>query len=272
MVNMLNPKNWIWVPLFCTGFVLILLVHTGHAALLKDIRIGEHEDFTRIVFELDAPAASERTESRPPNQLAVILEDTSTDLIRKIPVERSPHVGNIQIWEKEDQLTALLTFDFDRFDHESFSLADPPRLVLDIHPTAHTPDTGSASAHPPPTQDGGQYSALPSASPSGSQDPASQPDAKNVSEKPAPQTPGSHNDLSRKPPEPVERADSPAMPPKSDNRSSNTGPGRLQFYLVVALVAITIVILALLLLMLLARRRWIDDKPQMVATQDPEGT
>ena len=269
MVNMLNPKNWIWVPLLSTGIVLILLAHTGHAALLKDLRVGEYKDFTRIVFELDAPAASEKIERRSARQLAVVLGGTSTDLIRKIPVERSPHVSDVQIWEKGDRLTVLLAFDFDDFEQNSFSLPDPPRLVLDIRPTAHAPETGAESAPTPPAHDRNS-GALQSASDSGAEGPAPLADVEAAAERPAPQVPESPPVTDRKPMGTVDRAPSPATSPTSANRSSDTRPGRLQFYLVVALVAITIVILALLLLMLLARGRWIDDKPHLIATEDPE--
>jgi hypothetical protein len=271
MVNMLNPKNWIWVPLFSAGFVLILLAHAGHAALLKDIRVGEYKNFTRIVFELDVPAASEKIERRSARQLAVVLENTSTDLIRKIPLERSPHVSAIQIWEKGDQLTAILAFDFDGFSQNSFSLPDPPRLVLDIHPRVHATDTGADSSPTLPAQDG-ESNALPSVSASSSEEPAPQPDAETVSENPAPQTPKSPPGLAHKQQESMDRSASPAMPPESETRSSDARPSRLQVYLVVVLVAITIVILALLLLMLLARRRWIDVPPRLAATEDTEIT
>jgi len=266
---MLNPKNWIWVPLLSTGIVLILLAHTGHAALLKDIRVGEYKDFTRIVFELDTPAASEKIERRSARQLAVVLEGASTDLIRKIPMERSPHVSDVQIWEKGDRLTVLLAFDFDDFDQNSFTLTDPPRLVLDIRPTAHAPDTGAESTPTPPAQDRGN-GALQSASESDTEGPTPQPDVEAAAERPALQAPESPLVTDRKPIGTVDRAPSPATSPTSANRSSGARPGRLQFYLVVALVAITIVILALLLLMLLARGRWINDKPHLIATEDPE--
>jgi hypothetical protein len=268
MVNMLNPKNWIWVPFLSTGLVLLLLVCPGHAAQLKDIRVGEYKNFTRIVFELDAPAASEKIELRSAKRLAVVLDNTSTDLIRKIPVERSPHITTLQILERGNRLTALLAFDFDGFDHQSFSLIDPPRLVLDIHPTPQVPD---AEAEPPESSptlaQESENGALQTASDSRSE-PASQPDAEVVSEKSAVQAPEPPPEESHKPRESVDRNSSPATPPTSANHSSNTRPGRLQFYLVIALVAITIVILALLLLMLLARHRWIDDESDIVATEE----
>lgn len=264
MVKILNPKNWIWVPFLSTGFVLILFVYTSHAALLKDIRVGEYENFTRIVFELDTPAVSEKIELRSAKQLAVVFENTSTDLIRKIPVDRSPHINDIQIWEQGDRLTTLLAFDFDGFEHQSFSLTDPPRLVLDIHPTQ--PTTGAESP-PTPMQDS-ESGSLQTTSVSGSE-PAPFPDVVADSEKSAAQASEPPPHEAQKPPESMSQNPSPAMPPASAARSSDARPGRLQFYLVIALVVITIVILALLVLMLLARHRWIDDKSHLIAIEDP---
>ena len=58
--------------------------------------------------------------------------------------------------------------------------------------------------------------------------------------------------------------------PHAVEQPSGAQSSRLQFYLVITLVAITIIILALLLLMLLARRRWIDNSSQLVTTEYPD--
>ena len=78
--------------------MLIITIHLCHAALLKDIRVGEYRGFTRIVFELDtSPIEPEKIEPQPPGRLAISFTNTSADLIRKIPIERSPQVKNVQI-------------------------------------------------------------------------------------------------------------------------------------------------------------------------------
>jgi hypothetical protein len=266
MVNMLNHKKWILLPLLSAGFVLIM-AYTSYAALLKDIRVGEYDSFTRIVFELDAPAEPEKIELVADQRLAVVFENTTADLIRKIPVDRSPHVGNIQIWEKGNRLTALLAFDFDGFSHKSFSLTDPPRLVLDIHPAPNVPDAGDASS-PGLTPDS-EVNSSQTASVSASE-PAPQPEGQPIIEKSPSEAPEPIPAETRKPQLPGDSEHSAAMPSTSASRPSDARPGRLQFYLVIALVAITIVILALLLLMLLARRHWIDDKSHLTAMEKPK--
>lgn len=267
---MLNPKNWILLPLLSAGLVLSLFVHTGHTAQLKDIRVGEYGDFTRIVFELDDSAEPEKMELRSTTQMAVVFENASADLVRKIPLDRSPHVKGIQIWEKTNQLTVLLEFDFDSFDRKSFTLSDPPRLVLDIHSVPKVSNAGVEYA-PGPTPDSERGSPHPVSTTVS--EPASQPDEVTDIEKPAFHTPPSPGEAHKKPPASVDQNQSPAAPPTSAARPSDTtSPSRLQFYLVIVLVVITIVILALLLLMLLARHRWIEDKSRLTAPKDIESS
>ena len=146
MANISNRRKWVLSPFLSVGFVLALLMHTGHAAMLKDIRVGEYSGFTRIVFELDALPKPVKIESQPAGRLTVAFANTTADLIRKIPVERSPHVRNIQIWEKGAELTAIIALDYPNNGHKSFSLDDPPRLVVDVHPQANARDTAAASA------------------------------------------------------------------------------------------------------------------------------
>lgn len=269
MVIMLNPKNWILLPLLSAGFVLSLFIQTGHTARLIDIRVGEYEDFTRIVFELDASAEPEKMELRSTTQLAVVFENTSADLVRKIPMDRSPHINDIQIWEKTNQLTVLLEFDVDSFDRKSFSLSDPPRLVLDIHPITNVPNAGVEYA-PGPTPDSERGTSHPVST--SVSEPGSQPDEKTAFEKPAFQMPPPPGQAHKKPTAAMGLNQSPAPPPTSATRPSDTTrPSRLQFYLVIVLVVITIVILVLLLLMLLARHRWIENKSRLTAAGDIEG-
>jgi hypothetical protein len=268
MVNMSTPQKWISLPLLSAGIVLVVLVLTSHAALLKDIRVGEYEDYTRIVFELDNPAEPEKIEIRPSGRLAVVFEDTSAQLIRKIPVDRSPHVDAIQIWNKGNRLIILLSMDFIGFSHKSFSLIDPPRLVLDIHPTEDTP---AASAEPSPAVPPAGESTPPRTVSTGAFAPSPQAD-ESAAERPTPQTsePAPGRDTP-KPPVSTQADLSSAAPPVPTSRPiSGKRPGRLQFYLMIVLVVITIVILVLLFLMLLTRHRWIGHKLPSTVREGPE--
>jgi hypothetical protein len=270
MRNVSNPKNRILLPLFSAG-CLLLLVCAGHAAQLKDIRVGEYEDHTRIVFELDAPVEPEKIELRSANQLAVVFGDTTADLIRKIPIERSRHVSDIQFWEKKKQLIALLGLNVESFDHKSFSLTDPPRFALDIFPTNALGGGSGSTAAPPPDS---QSETFPTES-AASSEPAPQPKTEAVETDTAPKNPEPTAPEAHIPPVSEDRNLLPAAATDNAVRPSGAGPSRLQFYLVIVLVAITIVILALLLLMLLARHRWVEEKSCLPAgeeTQSPGKT
>jgi len=279
MVNMLNRRNWVLSPLLSAGFVLIIFICTTQAALLKDIRIGEYDEFTRIVFELDSPAKPEQIALISSGQLSVVFANTSAEFIRKIPVERSRHIKNIQIWDKSNQLSAVFSFDFEHFRHESFSLNDPPRIVLDIQPLPIAPQSTAATPHAESKVNGETLvdQAAGSKSPESysfkvreSPVPVGGLDHANTGTKPT-NSPSVMASPKNKPTIPVARTSDLDIRGKNTDESqskalvpshqkSGKQASRLQFYLVVVLVLITIAILVLLLLMLLSKHRWANDQ------------
>lgn len=218
MVINLNHKRWFLSPLLSAGFVLTLLLCTGHSALLKDIRVGEYSDHTRIVFELDTPAEAVEVELQSAGRLAVVFADTAADLIRKIPVNRSPRVKSIQIWERDHRLTALLDLDLNGFDHKSFSLTDPQRFVLDILPKGNAPDAGDGSD---PAATSGSNSDFLQETPSKGSLPAPQPDGEDISETTKSHDPELFPGEDNEPPSPGGDHHSSAMPPAT---GSGSGP------------------------------------------------
>jgi hypothetical protein len=94
-------------PYPLAGLLALLILWTATAAgsSLRDIRIGEYDGFTRIVFELDTPVTSQTINPQDAGQLLVTLGNTTPRLVRKIPVERSAHVRDIQFWQRRGNLT-----------------------------------------------------------------------------------------------------------------------------------------------------------------------
>jgi hypothetical protein len=306
MVHILNCRNWVLLPLVSISIVLAVLVDTSHATRLKDIRVGEYPHFTRIVFEMDAPTRPAKIELQAEGRLAVIFSHTSADLIRRIPLERSPHVKNLQIWEKGSQLTAVLAFDFHRFNHKSFVLNAPPRLVLDIHPLADTSGTAAATTpkfksdeskttHAAPTQasePAGGEGDIPRGASSRLQEPhadqesnaplsgdrnghrmpgektGNKASAAKVGEKPqtGPATPQAHELTNNS----VKAIESSPKLPRYTGQPSAKRPSRLQYFLVIFLVFITIAILVLLLLMLAVKHAWIENRYRPKPIKKPE--
>jgi len=279
MANLLNRRYWILSPLLSAGFVLFVFIYAAQAALLRDIRIGEYENFTRIVFEFDTPPEPEQVASLSSGQMTVIFAHASAGLIRKIPVEKSQHIKNIQIWNKKNQLSAVLSFDFVRFRHQSFPLKNPPRIVLDIQPLDGAPNTKATTPPAKPESGDGnlrqvEASKIPNAtSPNLRESSLAVQEAEHAGTNRS--SPISEENLKAKPAAQVSgikyrgetSSEVPITAPAAGSPKTAKQSSRLQFFLVVALVLITIVILVLLLLMLLSRHRWADDKSRLNARE-----
>jgi hypothetical protein len=290
MVNFLNCRSWTFIPLLITCIAILDWYGLADAAQLKDIRVGEYDKFTRIVFELDGPTPDPDIEIRSSGQLLVTFHKASANLIRKIPVERSPHVNNIQLWQRQERLSALLISDYPNIRIESFRLTSPPRFAVDIFPVAEqakenmtersgplvpAPDESSPSAgiNDQPSETGLATKQVQSTTlehPTDSTEEATMPEE-------SVQTTTEADSSAPLPPMAVEKVQ-PTMPKqripestKTDSVDSQNSPpskqNRLQLYLVVTLVIITIAILLLLLLMLLTRHRLSDEKTTLKPSQ-----
>jgi hypothetical protein len=289
MVALLNLKNRTILPILCLGFVLIAWTCPSYAALLKDIRVGEYETHTRIVFEHGDSVPKEMIRPMPSGQLSVIFLDTDLELIRKIPIDRSKRLKEIKIWQRQNELNLVLTFEFEHFRYELSKIDQPKRLVLDVYRLA-PPETTSLSEP--------EENAAPAAPVKKDDAPDAQPPADKLETTPesnlqthssdaaqlSPGTdrhkePGEQQSVQRKedasdqlisapkPQVPAQTTVSEQTPaPKHDpprlvrTAESPAGPvarpGRLQHYLVIGLVILTLVILVLLLVMLLSKNRW----------------
>jgi len=129
-------EHGITVLLF--GWVVLFLCQVGWAkgSQLRYIRIGEHEGFTRIVFECRGPAVFDKPQVRGKDKLSVVLLDTTTALPRQISTETSKRVDTIEFVQQNDDLTVNIALPFPYFTLKSFSLSNPERVVLDVYPTS----------------------------------------------------------------------------------------------------------------------------------------
>ncbi|MFZ1983197.1 MAG: hypothetical protein WAU91_02215 [Desulfatitalea sp.] len=282
MVNALTSNCRFFAQLLSACLGLLLWIHPCQANNLKDIRVGEHDTFTRIVFELDRASQAEPFVSDNSDQLRVVFRDMTSDLVRKIPIERSRHVQEIQLWLEKNQLSVVFKLNAPYVHTKSSSMSDPPRVVVDIHWQAATGEQSASTAAsrpsdttatPPKTAPSLQE---PTPAPFGQLAPL-QPDPSRVSEAPAeaaksaalPAEPPSLADTQPAeisvwtPPAPSLQQSIPtpageAVIPLSAESAQRTN--WLQYYLVIGLVILTIVILLMLVVMLLTRYRWANDK------------
>jgi hypothetical protein len=290
MVEVLNFRYRTILPILCFGFVLGTLICPSYAAKLKDIRVGEYQTHTRIVFEHGDTMPHETLRPLAAGQLSVVFPDTELDLIRKIPIDRSRRLEEIKIWQRQNELSLILTFAFAHFRYELYRIDQPKRLVVDVfHMTP--PDTTSLSepeekaalaasgsmdertdAKPPTDkletapEDNFQTHSLSQTNPFSAVDRTvgfgkqqsvrQKSDEMSTQLSPTPEPPAPAEAIEserihaqKREPQRQARATEPPLQPAAR-------PWRLQQYLTIGLVILTLVILVLLLVMLVLKNHW----------------
>jgi hypothetical protein len=133
MMTLDKIEHVVTVSLVGCVVLFLCLVGSARGAQLRYIRIGEHEGFTRIVFELRGSAAFEKPQVRGKGKLSVVLLDTTTSLPGKISIETTKRVDAIEFVQQDMHLATHVTFPFPYFRLKPFTLSNPERLVLDIY-------------------------------------------------------------------------------------------------------------------------------------------
>lgn len=118
------------------GFSLAFFVLTlsANGAELRYIRIGEHNDYTRLVFEFNTSPTYEEPVLNGEKEISVLFSNTSTFLPEKIPGETTERIEYLQFQKQDENLTAQIHLAFPLPKLTTLRLSDPPRLVLDIRP------------------------------------------------------------------------------------------------------------------------------------------
>ena len=252
------------------------------AARLKDIRIGEYEKFTRIVFESDIDPVDAQILASPPGQLTVVFKDTRPAFIRKIPIDRGHFIKDLQIRVQKDQLAIVLDLGRQYERWKTFELGNPPRLALDVFWQAAAsnlePARDSQARPEPPSIGDGQANQAPGfAEPPfdgaipGIDNETAPPPASNeswnsgalenetiISAQERNASAPLKNEITHKITDStpaIAQSATPTDAEKGFGTSRPSGVGRFQYVLILALVVITIGILFLLILMLVSNQR-----------------
>jgi hypothetical protein len=272
MGKALNSKCWLCAVLCNAIMLLIACMTPSWAALLKDIRIGEYETYTRIVLELDS-VVEEPVISQTAEQVQVVLSGTQPDLKRRLRLGGGRHLQDIKIQTVHPDKMSIIIQHGARISRISaFELHSPPRLVLDAHwvtsePTLEPRDAllPSPVDHEPlfaaVVQDTPTFQSLAPPPPIDLPLIEDTPRNQNFESEPLP----FHVHL---PGLPVSSDDSAAAittqnaenaPPVTSVHHFNAGPKShpFQIFLAIVLVTIIIAILVFMALMLLCRNHWI---------------
>jgi hypothetical protein len=272
MIELSKPSLRLQWPLLFIIVILNAYVTAAQGAGLRDIRIGEYEQFTRVVFEFDAAVAPPVITSPAPGRLSVTFAGSEPRLIRKIPDHRSALINAIELWHSGPGLTAALVFDVEKIRFEWFGLSDPDRIALDVYPLA-VPATSAL-----PTISAAETPDVMETHDSVASDGTDKPKSAAAAIEDNTEAPAQEPVVPTSAPLPTAAAPAPTVASTEvadlqirmqhdtgDVGSTGTLNGavnsdisfthRLQFYLVIGLVVITVIILGLLVLMLLARHR-----------------
>ena len=131
----MRPIKYIWMGI-C---VIVVICWAGIASavgiLLKDVRLGEHEDFTRIVFEFDGASAYHIPEIGGDGVAVVVFTDSSIGTVRPLKGLREQYrlIDSIKFLKNEKHLTATIVARSQNFVIRSFSLVNPDRVVVDLY-------------------------------------------------------------------------------------------------------------------------------------------
>jgi hypothetical protein len=126
---------------------LLLAPVAGTAATLSQVRIGTHEDHTRIVLELDEATSYRLTPPSAGNdQLQIQLDASSA--ARHVP-SRSPLVKAVRVTPSARGATVFVDLAEAGVGVSEMILSDPARIVLDLSPGG-TPVATRAETTPSP--------------------------------------------------------------------------------------------------------------------------
>ncbi len=117
------------------GLVAVALAAPAWSARLATARVGQHADFTRIVFELDAQAGYRVERSVGPDgkpQVVVTLAATLGPNAPRTIRSGSSLIESVTLEQPQDRIVATIRLRGQALPVKEMILASPPRIVLDV--------------------------------------------------------------------------------------------------------------------------------------------
>jgi hypothetical protein len=123
------------------GLILFLWINSGlaGAATLFDTRAGDHNNFTRIVFEFKNFVQFMEPVIKKDGTLSVIFPNTTTLLPDQLVYRETSKVDEIQLYQRDSHLAANIALSVPDFKLKSYLLSNPERFVIDVYWMQTTP-------------------------------------------------------------------------------------------------------------------------------------
>jgi len=123
------------------GLILFLWINgnLAGATTLYDTRAGDHNNFTRIVFEFENFVQFMEPVIKKDGKLSVVFPNTTTLLPNQIVYRETSKVDEIQLYQRDSHLAANIALSFPDFKIKSYLLSNPERFVIDVYWMQTTP-------------------------------------------------------------------------------------------------------------------------------------
>ena len=136
--------------LVATSALLALLAGPAGAAKVLQTRVGVHDEYTRIVFELDTPAGYQierRATESGGEELVVSLDASAKDMT--LDTDESEVVASVDVTDTESGAVAHIRLATQEVRLKEMILANPPRIVLDVIALQPAPVVAAAPVEVP---------------------------------------------------------------------------------------------------------------------------
>jgi hypothetical protein len=129
--------------------VLVVLAGPAWSARVVEVRVGNHPQFTRVVFELDAPAGYRIERRQAGGEHELVIELSAASVPREVK-SRSPMVEKIAIEQSGANSVARVQLRREAPLVKEMILGAPPRIVLDFMLSDEIAREVAASVQPKP--------------------------------------------------------------------------------------------------------------------------
>jgi hypothetical protein len=131
-------------PLLIVFLAMLLApVPRAEATVIRDLRIGDHIEYVRMVLEVDRPLDPSASFSIHGNTLQVTLPGITTELPDHETGEYQAAIIRLAVSQTSEATRIDAVFSFDPADVKTFALTGPPRFIIDAYrplsPAAATP-------------------------------------------------------------------------------------------------------------------------------------
>ena len=123
------------------GLSLFLWINSSSAgaATLNGTRAGDHNGFTRIVFEFKNFTQFMEPVIKKDGTLSVVFPNTTTILPSRTEFGTTTRVEAIQLYQRDSHLAVNIALTIPHFKMKSYFLSNPERFVIDIYWTRPVP-------------------------------------------------------------------------------------------------------------------------------------